>query len=341
MYCAKCGGNYEEGSACPVCGQSSAVNSGPAMPKVIPLYCRSWFILLVLVFFFPAGLYLLWKAPNQSKAAKITVSAVTMLLLACALLGGGEGDQATVEDDAAAVDAADYEDYDFIFKPDLSWVCEPGKITINGECNCPDGAVIWINLMSFDGEEIYMVKAVVKDKKFSAPIEISNSDIKGYNAAVCFGFHFLDVVQPENVEKVYGERGERLIGRNVKENEHDGITYKHASSEVEILYPSEEAVEEEKERLFQECVDILVNNSNGFVISVEKTKDYLVVMQVTNDWYLLTPEEKKYYAETSLGCVRDAFGAFFGDDGVSFRIIDENSNNVADSKLGGGMRIKE
>lgn len=40
-----------------------------------PLYCRTWFVVLLLLLFFPVGLFLMWKYTSWHKAVKIIVTA--------------------------------------------------------------------------------------------------------------------------------------------------------------------------------------------------------------------------------------------------------------------------
>lgn len=51
----------------------------------VPLRKRSWFIILLLIFFFPVGLYLMWRHANWSKTPKWVVTGVIAVLAAYSL----------------------------------------------------------------------------------------------------------------------------------------------------------------------------------------------------------------------------------------------------------------
>ncbi|WP_252238860.1 hypothetical protein [Clostridium sp. VAP51] len=53
-------------------------------------YEKTWVIILFLIFFFPVGLYLVWKHSEFSKKTKIIITAV---ILVVAIIGGGSNSQ--------------------------------------------------------------------------------------------------------------------------------------------------------------------------------------------------------------------------------------------------------
>lgn len=48
-------------------------------------YQKSWFTILMLIFFFPVGIYLMWKHTNWNKIVKIVITAFFALILSAAL----------------------------------------------------------------------------------------------------------------------------------------------------------------------------------------------------------------------------------------------------------------
>lgn len=50
------------------------------MEEKVKFYKKTWFIILLLTFFFPVGLFLMWKYANWSKAAKIIVTVIIAIL---------------------------------------------------------------------------------------------------------------------------------------------------------------------------------------------------------------------------------------------------------------------
>lgn len=104
MKCDACGAPVENGK-CTYCGkvftQAEPVNeeqpafksgtinvnvsTAPAAPKK-KLGEKTWFIVLMLILFFPVGLYLVWKNPNWKKKTKIIIT-VIFVILAIASIG--------------------------------------------------------------------------------------------------------------------------------------------------------------------------------------------------------------------------------------------------------------
>lgn len=67
MYCSRCGA--ENGAAavfCSACGSSIVAAPAPAAPEKPHLIYRTWFIVLLLVVFAPAGIVLLWLQKPRS-----------------------------------------------------------------------------------------------------------------------------------------------------------------------------------------------------------------------------------------------------------------------------------
>lgn len=72
-------------------------NEGVKMEKK-KWYQRSWVIALLLVYFFPAGIYLMWKYTNWSKGIKIGASAFWGLIVCVMALGGSPETEVPVSD---------------------------------------------------------------------------------------------------------------------------------------------------------------------------------------------------------------------------------------------------
>lgn len=70
MNCKKCGKELmEKDQFCKFCGSAVEVKNSNRVVS------RTWFIVLMLIVFFPVGLYLMWKS-NWNKVAKVMVSLV-------------------------------------------------------------------------------------------------------------------------------------------------------------------------------------------------------------------------------------------------------------------------
>ena len=95
MKCPNCGGNVE-GNVCPYCdthfeppeekntsskeyrpfdySNASYLYSGEKW------YTKTWVVILFLIFFFPVGLYLMWRYKDWGTTAKIVVTVVIALI---------------------------------------------------------------------------------------------------------------------------------------------------------------------------------------------------------------------------------------------------------------------
>ena len=70
-------------------------NSSPEPPKV-KFYQKSWFIVLALIFFWPLGVFLMWKYSKWNKIVKIIISILCVLSL-IGLFNGGDDTTSTDE----------------------------------------------------------------------------------------------------------------------------------------------------------------------------------------------------------------------------------------------------
>ncbi|GAA3722869.1 DUF4352 domain-containing protein [Salinicoccus jeotgali] len=63
-----------------------------------PIYKKSWFVIIMLIIFFPIGLYLMWAHTNWNKAAKwIVTAAIAVIGLSSLITGEDETDTAGTE----------------------------------------------------------------------------------------------------------------------------------------------------------------------------------------------------------------------------------------------------
>ena len=62
------------------------------------IYEKTWFIIVMLIVFFPVGLFLMWKYSNWNKVVKIIISVIFGLALIVNMFGGSSDDKKPVED---------------------------------------------------------------------------------------------------------------------------------------------------------------------------------------------------------------------------------------------------
>ena len=85
MNCKKCGKELmEKDQFCKFCGSAVEVKNSNRVVS------RTWFIVLMLIVFFPVGLYLMWKS-NWNKVAKVMVSLVFAIGFIGVIFGEEEG----------------------------------------------------------------------------------------------------------------------------------------------------------------------------------------------------------------------------------------------------------
>lgn len=227
------------------------------------------------------------------------------------------------------------------FNPEIKTIVEEGKITINANLNCPDGAIMQVMVISGDLKEVYTDKPIVKDGKISSVFNLKNTNIKTYSGSIMLQFNADTVVQPENVKLFYGNKGEKLEGDNAKESVfRDKSKGKNGYVIFDIPYPSQEAVDEKIAVAFKEIADQIVNNSGEVILSLERTSPRIFEMQVSNTWYLSTESEKQYFAEEMLKNLTKISKSLDGDARATLTIFDESMNTVASSKMMGGMEIE-
>jgi hypothetical protein len=70
-------------------------------PGALPWYRKTWGTLLLLVVFFPAGLFLMWRRQSWGRGVKWGLTAATAVFVAIALASGGSGPSSSVADHLA------------------------------------------------------------------------------------------------------------------------------------------------------------------------------------------------------------------------------------------------
>lgn len=219
-----------------------------------------------------------------------------------------------------------------------SATCSDGEITIETESNCPDGTILQILLIDENLEENYTDEPVVKDGKTSSTFEIKAEDKKIYGGMVVLQFNAETIQQPDSAKAVYGEYGENMTGSNVVDaTTKDGKEAKNASITFNIPYPDDSAFTDE---MFQTAID----SSSGLITNIEQPmpeSKEIVFVYVTNDWYLLSESEKEYIAETLDDSFTSMVSSLYNANHCTISIYDPSGDEVATSKIMGGMKIKK
>lgn len=233
--------------------------------------------------------------------------------------------------------------YSLEFNPKINHTCEDDTLTIEADINCPDGAIMQVSLMSGDLKEFYTDEVAIQDGKISSTFTLENTDPKYYGGFLIFQFNAKEIIQPEEILEVYGKKGEKLKGDNVAEAHFDdGSKGKNASFTFSVPYPSEEVVEQLIATKFNEAVQGVVKASNGVILDIARTEKGIYKIMVSNSsWYLAGENEKQFFAEEMLRTFTQVGKSLDGEESIILDIYDESMNNVASSKIFGGMKIKK
>lgn len=70
---------------------SNSANPGPPKEPKGKWYTRTWFIILMLILFFPVGLYIMWRRSNWSTAAKSVMTALVAVFVFTNIFTPGHG----------------------------------------------------------------------------------------------------------------------------------------------------------------------------------------------------------------------------------------------------------
>ena len=72
--------------------------------KKVPFYQSGWFTILLLIFFFPVGLYLMWRYKKFNMVARVIVSALFVFLMIPAIWGKSKDSGVTANSTKTAVE---------------------------------------------------------------------------------------------------------------------------------------------------------------------------------------------------------------------------------------------
>lgn len=231
--------------------------------------------------------------------------------------------------------------YSMEFDPEISPVVKDNTITINAQYSCPDGAIMQLMLISGDLNDMQSEETIVKNAKTSTKFMLKSSETQPYAISITFQFNADSIKQPKNVTDLYGTHGEKLEGINTQEAKFkDGSSGKNASKTLTIDYPSKEAVEAKNTELFNEAAQKMISASNGVILDVSRVNPGIYHLMVSNSWYLLSESEKQYIAEEMLQTFTKIGKNLDGSESIVLSIYDESMNQVASSKMFGGMKIK-
>lgn len=236
-------------------------------------YKRSWGIIIMLIIFFPIGLYLMWKHSNWNKYIKIGVSVIIGIISIAAILGLGDDDNNTQSESSVLEDSSvvlKYEAYELSHLIDSDKDFEDSlkgkRIQISGEVkeNSLTSKKIYLNGdFQNDGWFICDMQdendAVKVEAGDLAVIEGTFENFNGHcNIASCSLISFESVTEPPTerpTEKITEAPTEKPTEKPTEELTEPIIEETEApideSSIVEEVFEETPVVEEDAEEIYE------------------------------------------------------------------------------------------
>lgn len=304
-------------------------------------------IISFLVFFVSVVVFIIYAFKKNREKMKpwLIISLVSFVVTIASSLGIPDSNKTIAEpskqDGKASPQAPKSNDksYTYKFNPKIKTECDNDAITVSADVDLPDGALIEIVLIKADFSDTLSSTQAVKNKRIYVVLHPKDTTPASFAGTMSFRFGSPEVVQPYVVKAIYGEHGEKLIGKHVGKGA-DGA--KNAIVPFTVDFPSKAAIKQHVQSLFQSACDNLVTSSGGIILRIEHPNPGLINVYVSNQaWYLSTPQEKDYFAQEIYKTMYSIVPKIDGTEVMSLTIYDENLKSVASSKLLGGMEVEQ
>ncbi|WP_096155700.1 hypothetical protein [Bacillus sp. FJAT-45066] len=276
------------------------------MEKTNKFYQRKWFAILLLIFFAPIGIFLIFKYEHFKKKTNIVLSAVFGLFFLTMYFG--EADTETVsreevktkieavttsteaeeekdkkaEDNAAKEKQKAEEEAKKKVEEEAKKKEQEKKAQLefkgNMELKAEEGK-IHVNITSNvpDGGifEVVLMEAnfnivsdflEIKDGKIQHTFDVSEWEPGEVGGMAMFRFNLDDHPQPDSIKVIYGQFGEKMTGTLAVAHHQNG---KNGSIEnVTIAYPNETAVKEKRSEQFVKAIQEIIEVSGGIIVDI-------------------------------------------------------------------------
>lgn len=312
-------------------------------------YNKKWFTIATLIFFFPLGLYLMWKNKHFSKKTRVIISIAYVLMAVYSFLESGsemrERDKVAIEqkqDDTKQEEKKEQKvdtNIDATIKTNVS----NDAIELIIETNAIDGSEFEYFIMNGD-LDMKSGFVSVENGIAKTTVEIDESWEPGYlGIGASMRFNMEDRKQPEHVRKAYGEHGEKLKGDLAQENHLNG--YNIFIDGKTVAFPNEEEVKANVTSKLESAMSELVDGSNGVIVSIRpSTSDWKIIRVTVSDaWYYSPEHEKERFAQTfgdGIEKIIKASGIIEKNEIVSVSFYDSYGKELATPKIMGGYKIK-
>jgi len=326
---------------------------------------KKWFAILLLIFFAPVGIFLIFKYGHFKKATNIVLSVVfgIFFLMVVNFEESDSTEEVKSETEAVTTSAetpddkkkkeeekaaeakkkAEAEEKAILdFKGEMKLKAEEGKIHVSISSNVPDGGIFEVSVMDVNFNivsEFLAIKSGVIEHTF----DVSKWEPGEVAAMALFRFNLDDHPQPDSIKAIYGQFGEKMTGALATEHHQNG---KNGTIEnVTIAYPSEAAVKEKKAEQLTEAITEVISVSNGIIVDISpryNDDDWKLVNVVISDsWYYSAEHEKERFAEEVGSTVEVIIENGGISDSASVYFVDTYGKTVAEPKILGGYKIKE
>ncbi len=331
-------------------------------------YNTRWFLWILIVFAPYIGLILLIKnKPYSKKKNTILISYCCIITLILALSSYSENKNIdTTSTQATNIEASTVGSNDSVeeqkkkeeeqkkkeeenklaeqltFTGTMNLTSIEGKVVVIIDTNVPDGGLFEVTIVNskLDSMSDFVTAQSGKVyKEFAIP---KNWGVGYISSLAMFRFNLSDHPQPENIKAMYGQNGEKMLGKQAVEHNAGG---KNGNIEVKtIAYPNEDAIKEEQAKLFSKTLKEIVKASEGVILSINpRGNDWSMVDVVLSDsWYYSMDHEKERFAEQVQQLIETSVkncGIISQNSYVSVYYYDNYNKRLAEPKILGGYKI--
>lgn len=219
------------------------------------------------------------------------------------------------------------------------------KVVITVKSNAEDGSIFECFLI--DGNlnsvsDFITIENGIAQKEFEIPEEWEVGYLAG---SAMMRFNLDEHPQPDHIKKIYGEKGEKLVGELAVENHLGGKNINIESKA--IAYPDEDTVREHLNELFYEAMTELIELGDGLIVDIKPYMSgegwRMAKVIVSDAWYYSAEHEKERFAEQVGQAVQNIIiNTKQVKDGssVSVYFYDVYDKELASPKILGGYKIK-
>lgn len=312
-------------------------------------YNKKMFTVLMLIIFFPVGLYLMWKNKHFKKPVRIIISLIFVFMIIISGMSTNvehnDNKKTSLDNESISKNEEQEKEIDPEVDANLNIEIINDEINVEIETNAIDGSIFEFFILD---NEMNMVSEFipVKNGKAKATLKVNEKWEPSYLAAGAnMRFNLDEHPQPDNVKEAYGKNGEKLKGDLIEENNLNG--YNVVVKTDPIPYPDIETVEKVSKENLNNAIAEMINISEGLIIDIKplyKENDWSMVKVIVNDaWYYSADHEKERFAEQIGDTVRQMVllsGVASKEDVVSVHFYDTYNKKLASPKILGGYKIE-